>query len=185
MTLRVSFELDENDLRHFRLIMREARKAAARLPPEDIVAAAEDLLKVIGDTGAPAFIRDRLERLRLMIDMLTDIEWRLPHQEATRVLNALAYFTEPEDLIPDHIPGLGFLDDAIMIELVVRELKHEIEAYEDFCSYRNRVRAEQGQRAGVSRDGWLEARRKELQSRMRRRRKRVGEKYKNKLRLFR
>jgi len=29
MTLRVSFELDENDLKHFRLIMHEARKAAA------------------------------------------------------------------------------------------------------------------------------------------------------------
>ena len=71
--------------------------------------------------------------------MLSDIEWRLPHQDATRVLNALAYFAEPEDLIPDHIPGLGFLDDAIMIELVVRELKHELEAYRDFCDYREKL----------------------------------------------
>jgi uncharacterized membrane protein YkvA (DUF1232 family) len=105
-----------------------------------------------------------------MIRMLTDLEWRLPHEEAKRVLNALAYFTEPEDLIPDHIPGLGFLDDAIMVELVVRELKHEIEAYQDFCDYRN-----QNHRAGTrdkpfSREDWLEQRRQELQSRMRRRR---------------
>ena len=106
-----------------------------------------------------------------MIDMLSDIEWRLPHHEASRVLNALSYFCEPEDLIPDHIPGLGFLDDAIMIELVVRELKHEIEAYSDFCEYRDRLRAEQGDRASVSRSGWLDDRRKALQSRMRRRRK--------------
>lgn len=185
MSLRVTFELDENDLRHFRLIMREARKAAARVAPEDIVAAAEDLLKVIDNDGVPAFVRERLARLRLMIDMLTDIDWRLPHQEATRVLNALAYFTEPEDLIPDHIPGLGFLDDAIMIELVVRELKHEIEAYEDFCDYRKRVRDEQGPSTGVSREGWLESRRKELQSRMRRRRKRGGDKQPGRLSLFR
>ena len=41
MSLRVSFELDDNDLTHFRLIMREARKVAARKAPEDIVAAAE------------------------------------------------------------------------------------------------------------------------------------------------
>ena len=172
MSLRVSFELEEKDLKHFRLIMREARKAAARIAPEDIVASAEDLLKIIGETGAPLFVRERLEKLRLMIGMLTDIDWRLPHQEANRVLNALAYFAEPEDLIPDHIPGLGFLDDAIMIELVVRELKHEIEAYEDFRDYRDRVRKESGRRKGVTREDWLENRRKELQTRMRRRRKR-------------
>ncbi len=186
MSLRVSFELEDNDLKHFRLIMREARKAAAGVAPEDIVAAAEDLLRVIGDTGAPAFVRERLDKLRLMIDMLTDIDWRLPHQEANRVLNALAYFAEPEDLIPDNIPGLGFLDDAIMIELVVRELRHEIEAYEDFRDFRARVRSEGGRRAGVTREQWLENRRKELHSRIRRRRKRAASaKSRKRLRLFR
>ncbi|MFB3125280.1 MAG: YkvA family protein, partial [Woeseiaceae bacterium] len=85
-----------------------------------------------------------------------------------------AYFCEPEDLIPDHIPGLGFLDDAIMIELVVRELHHEIEAYRDFCDYRaNRVPQPgiRNKTSDVSREQWLESRRKVLQSRMRRRRK--------------
>ena len=167
--MRISFELDDNDLKHFRLIMNEARKAARRLAPEDIVAAAEDLLKEVPMSQAPGFIVERLERLRLMIQMLSDIEWRLPHQDAARVLNALAYFAEPEDLIPDHIPGLGFLDDAIMIELVVRELKHEMEAYQDFCDYRQRL-SQSGDGSAASRDGWLNARRKELQARMRRRR---------------
>lgn len=174
MSLRVSFELEESDLKHFRLIMREARKAAASIAPEDIVAAAEDLLRIIADNGAPVFVKERLKKLRLMIDMLTDIDWRLPHKEANRVLNALAYFTEPEDLIPDHIPGLGFLDDAIMIELVVRELKHEIEAYEDFRAYRDRVSKEKGTKSKTLRADWLEGRRKDLQTRMRRRRKRGG-----------
>jgi uncharacterized membrane protein YkvA (DUF1232 family) len=171
MGLRVTFDLSDDDLKHFRLIMREARSTAARIAPEDIVAAAEDLLAAIGPSGAPAFIIERLEKLRLLIGMLTDLEWRLPHQEANRVLSALAYFTEPEDLIPDHIPGLGFLDDAIMIELIARELKHEIEAYQDFCDYRARVLEEHGGRVRVSRDQWLEDRRKELQTRMRRRKR--------------
>ena len=172
MSLRISFELDDNDLKHFRLIMQEARKAASRMPPEDIVAAAEQLLVNVEESTAPGFIVDRLTKLRLMIAMLSDIEWRLPHQEATRVLNALAYFAEPEDLIPDSIPGLGFLDDAIMIELVVRELKHEVEAYDDFCSYRDKLRQSEGKSAKPSREGWLDSRRSELQKRMRRRRKR-------------
>ena len=185
MSLRISFELEEDDLKHFRLIMRAARKAAARLAPEEIVAASEDLLASIGDSGTPVFVRERLEKLRLMIDMLTDVDWRLPHQEATRVLNALAYFTEPEDLIPDHIPGLGFLDDAIMIELVVRELRHEIEAYEDFRTYRTRMRDEKGRRGEVSREDWLENRRSDLQERMRRRRKKGASSADRGLRLFR
>jgi len=169
MGLRVTFDLADEDLKHFRLIMQEARSAAARIAPEDIVAAAEDLLAAIGSTGAPAFIVERLQKLRQLIDMLSDLEWRLPQRDADRVLNALAYFTEPEDLIPDHIPGLGFLDDAIMIELICRELRHEIDAYRDFCDYRTRMRSESGAKTRVSRDQWLENRRRELQSRMRRR----------------
>jgi hypothetical protein len=43
--MRISFELDENDLKHFRLIMNEARQAARRLAPEDIVAAANNCSK--------------------------------------------------------------------------------------------------------------------------------------------
>ena len=103
-----------------------------------------------------------------MIRMLTDLDWRLPHAEASRVLNALAYFSEPEDLIPDHIPGVGFLDDAIMIELVARELRHEIEAYQDFCDFRSQRPDERDS----SRDSWLAERRAVLQDRMRRRRNR-------------
>jgi len=171
MGLRVTFELDDDDLRHFRLIMRQARATAARIAPEDIVATAEELITSIGRQGAPAFVVERLQKLRLLIDMLSDIDWRLPQSEANRVLNALAYFTEPEDLIPDTIPGLGFLDDAIMIELICRELKHEIEAYQDFCDYRARIRRDAGRNARVSRDDWLVNRRAELQSRMRRRKR--------------
>ena len=171
MGLRVTFELDEDDLKHFRLIMRQARTAATRIAPEEIVAAAEELLASNASKGSPAFIAERLQKLRLLIDMLSDIEWRLPQREADRVLNALAYFAEPEDLIPDHIPGLGFLDDAIMIELICRELKHETEAYQDFCDYRARIRRGAGRNARVSRDDWLVNRRTELQSRMRRRKR--------------
>lgn len=175
MGLRVTFELAEDDLRHFRLIMREARKATANASPEDIVASAQELLKDVGRSGVPKFVSDRLEKLEIMIRMLSDHEWALPEQESARVLNALAYFCEPEDLIPDHIPGLGLLDDAIMIELVVRELRHEIEAYQDFCDFRANRAPKAGMKdetSDITREDWLESRRKELQSRMRRRRKR-------------
>ena len=65
-------------------------------------------------------------------------------------------------MIPDRLPGIGYLDDAIMVELIAQELKHEIKAYEDFCDFRkNRPEAKDESR--------LEARREALQARTRRR----------------
>jgi uncharacterized membrane protein YkvA (DUF1232 family) len=177
MTMQIAFELDDNELKHFELIMREARKAAANAAPEAIVAAAEQLLDHVGDTRVPAFIMARLEKLAVMIKMLADQEWRLPEADSARVLNALAYFCEPEDLIPDNIPGIGYLDDAIMIELVANELRHEFEAYTDFCEFRDSVPSKAGVKARsseVTREDWLDKRRAELQSRMHSRMRRSG-----------
>lgn len=173
MSLRVSFELSKADLKHFRTIMREARDAAADKPASEVLAAARKLLDSVGDVDMPEFVGDRIARIQVMIDMVEDGEWKLPDEETARVVNALAYFGEPEDLIPDHIPGLGFLDDAIMVELVVRELRHEIDAYTDFCRFRSVEEQRRGGRGAedeVTREQWLAVRRKELQSRMRNRR---------------
>ena len=173
MGLRISIDLDDDDLKHFRLIMREARKAARGYLPEDIVASAESLLADLRKDSVPRFVGERLEKLELMIGMLTDHEWRLPQKDTARVLNALAYFAEPEDLIPDHVPAIGFLDDAIMIELVMRELRHEIEAYIDFCEFRASGPPSRGVKSRsrtVTREEWLDKRRNALQARMRRRR---------------
>ena len=179
MSLRVSFDLEESDLKHFRLIMREARNAAAHSSTEEIVAGAKNRLAQVGTDQVPQFIQERLANLDLMIRMLADHEWRLPKQESARVLNALAYFSEPNDLIPDHIPGLGFLDDAIYVELILRELKNEIDHYEEFCIFRSneeRKRVEKGEDPQVGREEWLKDKRAALHSRMRRyRRRRMGD----------
>ena len=83
----------------------------------------------------------------------------------------VAYALSPIDLIPDFIPVLGYLDDAIAIELSVRELKHEIDAYSEFCEYRQEQAASRGlDAAAVGRADWLSSRRDELINRMHRRR---------------
>lgn len=175
MSLRITFELGNSDLNHFRTIMREAREAAVVHSPDEILQAAHGLLESVQGIEMPDFIRGRLEKITTMIDMVEDAEWQLPEEETTRVLNALAYFSEPEDLIPDHVPGLGFLDDAIMVELVCRELRHEIDAYVDFCRFREaeeKRRSKEEVESEGTREVWLAARRRELHLRMRNRRRR-------------
>jgi len=172
--LKVTFELSDADLRHFRKVMREARSRAKHSDETALVASARQLLDHVKEAQVPDFVRTRLVQLETMIAMLEDSEWDLKGVDRDRVTSALAYFDEPLDLIPDHVPGFGFLDDAVMVELVVRELKHDIEAFEDFCAYR---RAEEKQRGGreadVTREEWIGAKRRQLHSRMRRRRQRT------------
>lgn len=136
MSLKVVFDISEKDLAHFRKEMKRARHAVRIGDDADIIAGAKATMDEIAQTDAPHFVQDRVEKLEAMVLMINDQEWALPRKECEKVLAALAYFGDPDDLIPDHIPGLGFLDDAIMVELVFRELKHDIEAYRDFCTYR-------------------------------------------------
>jgi uncharacterized membrane protein YkvA (DUF1232 family) len=72
-------------------------------------------------------------------------------------------------MIPDNIPVLGFIDDAIMIELLTSELRPEIDAYNDFCRYREEEKS-RNRNPNITRDEYLAAKRKELHGRMRRRR---------------
>lgn len=166
MPLEITFELSDKDLDHFRAVMQTARERGGELDENVIVENARSLISNIWEADTSDFIRERMHRMETLIGMVQDTGWGLDPDERHRVLDALAYFSEPEDLIPDDTPGLGYLDDAIMIEMVCRELRHEIQAYRDYCVYRA---ASASRPAGDTNTDWLEERRRQLQSRMRRR----------------
>ena len=175
MSLRISFELSPNDVKHFRAAMRKARHTVRDTEDSEILDAARLVFKDVDATRVPVYVRERIGKLQAMIDMLGDEEWKLGRSEQERILAALVYFSDPDDLIPDDIPGLGFLDDAIMIELAVRELKHEIEAYHDFCEYRRKYDAGFHLRRDPKyRAGKMQARQEQLRERATRRRERDG-----------
>ena len=144
--LKIALTIGDEDLKHFRGQMRQARTAAREAGSEAVIAAADELLDKVRLIDPPEFVRDRLGKLATLIEMVKDERWAIPREVRTRVLDALAYFVQPQDMIPDDVPVLGFLDDAIMIELIVRELRHHIEAYEDFCRF-GRVDKEHPSRA--------------------------------------
>ena len=51
MPLKVTFELGDSDLKHFQLIMREARDAAKSLSQDEILTAARSLLDEVRTTS--------------------------------------------------------------------------------------------------------------------------------------
>ena len=173
MPLAINFELSDRDLEHFNQAIKAAAFSAGSKSAEEIVTAAGKLLEEACKVELPDFIAVRLDKLDALIAMVRDEGWELPEEDRQRVLSALVYFADPDDIIPDEVPVLGYFDDAIAIEMCVRELKHELDAYEEFCEYRQ---GEADRRkinpADVGRAEWLGNRRNELQDRMHRRRER-------------
>jgi uncharacterized membrane protein YkvA (DUF1232 family) len=173
MSLAITIELSDDDLKYFADAMQSAQKESQNLSPQEITDAASKLLQDGKDNKLPAFISERLSKIDSMVSMVNDAGFGMEEADKKRVLACLTYFANPKDIIPDNVPVLGFLDDAIMIELVVRELQHEVEAYDDFVVYRE----DEARRRGVDpsalkteRVEWAEARRIELLSRMKSRR---------------
>lgn len=171
MTIDINFSLDDTDIEYFRGVMNRAQDGAGNASEPDIIREARKVLKGSDSLKPPLFVRERLQRLATMIAMLEDPEWPLDGQERVDVISALAYFHNPADLIPDDVPVIGLIDDAIMIELVARELRHQLEAYDEFCEYRSNER-EHGE--DVSRAEWLAAKQTELMKRMRERLGRIN-----------
>jgi uncharacterized membrane protein YkvA (DUF1232 family) len=160
--MKVSFELSPRDIRFFRERLKQVRASDSSSNEQVVIRGAMDLVEEAIAAKPPDFVVERIRKLEQLIEMLLDRDWRLEGRDRARILDAIAYFVDPDDLIPDRIPGIGYIDDAIMVELVARELAHELEAYEDFCEYR-KTRLKTGEPPR------LEVRRKALQARMRRR----------------
>ncbi len=135
--IKVTFTLDAEDAKYFRALYRKAKKNAH---PEDAEQIISEVRGLIGEVNAtlrvPPFVREAIDTLEALVEMMEDEDYALPMRERKEVVTALAYFARVEDLIPDYVPALGFLDDAIMIKFVEEELKEEIRAYHKFRAFR-------------------------------------------------
>lgn len=169
MPLDITFTLSDRDLERFKNIIDKARSGDAQ-SPADIEKAAYKIVDIAMNSDLPDFIAERLLQLKVLLDMMRDEEWQLQEQEKKQIIVALTYFADPIDLIPDHIPGIGFLDDAMFVEIVIRELRAEISAYNKFCDFRNTEEAKltaEGKDPNDNRLEWIQPKRAELHSKIR------------------
>jgi uncharacterized membrane protein YkvA (DUF1232 family) len=168
MAIQISFELSDSDLEHFRSLMKAAQNKASEYSSEQVIEKARAVTKDMDGTNLPDFVKTRMQSLDTLIAAYEDPEWQMPDDEKTEILTSLAYFSEPHDLVPDNIPGLGYVDDAIMIELAIQDLSQDLDAYEAFCQFRKTEENRRGAESNVNRESWLDSKRTELRSGMRR-----------------
>ena len=94
---------------------------------EDVLRREEELRKkghVLGETR---------EQAKLLFQMIKD--WKsgeykdVPWKAIAAIVFAIVYFLSPADVIPDFIPGIGWIDDAFVFSLVLKSFSSQIEAY--------------------------------------------------------
>lgn len=97
----------------------------------------EKMKKLLNDASEKAKnagpIGEILESIKLLIcivgDWITGRYKGIPIGSIIMITLALLYFVSPIDIIPDFIPVAGYLDDAIVIGLVLKQVRADLEVY--------------------------------------------------------
>jgi uncharacterized membrane protein YkvA (DUF1232 family) len=87
----------------------------------------------------PARMQRVTNQARLLLERLDDFRtgsYRvLSWGSIALTAGALLYTVSPADVIPDAIPGLGSLDDLLVIAVALRVIRRDLEAYCQFKGY--------------------------------------------------
>ncbi len=157
------FRLNSLDLDRFNLLLGRLGRHQGPLVADQVVTAARELNQGRGQAEPPC-IAQRVQRAETVAEMVADTAWMAASNSDTVLPARLVaeYLQEPESLIPDWLPQVGRLDDAIVLETAWPRLAGEVDGYLDFRRLR---RIEAGLRGCAENDfrfdrkDWLEERR--------------------------
>lgn len=165
--------LDAQRVDAFNQVLQRLCPGARALAAGQIAAAARRLLFTDARDRGEASIARRLARIEELERMRADDGFALATDTGARIRELLDYVAAEDDLIPDTVPVVGQLDDAILVELLLRDLGPELADYADYCEWRRETAAQQGVEpgaAGLDCDDWIAARRREIEAQRERRR---------------
>jgi uncharacterized membrane protein YkvA (DUF1232 family) len=174
MPLNINLELSDEDLAYFARLLDAVWQHNSGRPERELIDRARVALEQSRQAKLPLYVVTRLQEIGVLLDLLDDSEeWPLEAADRRRIVAAITYFGMRKDMIADTVPALGYLDDALVADLVARELRQDLEAYREFCEYRKNEEAVRSH--DVSREDWLAAKRGQLFDRLRQHRERVQE----------
>ena len=85
-----------------------------------------------GRSAMDGFMSKVKTLIRMVIDYVRGEYREIPWKSMIMIVAGLFYFLMPLDVIPDFIPGAGFIDDISIIMLVFKSISDDIQNYEAF-----------------------------------------------------
>ena len=107
----------------------------AAVRPEDLEAVREGLpsklaaLRPLVRGGRLGSLRTLLRDVHTLFELLMDRSFPVPWRTTAAIVFGLGYFVMSIDLIPDAIPVVGFLDDALVMAEVVYLLSGDLQRF--------------------------------------------------------
>lgn len=143
--------LDLQAVADFNALLHELHPDAPHVEADDVASVARWVLSMPAPQ-AEALLQARLGRLQDLRDLAADPDWGIEPALARRIERLLAYVDQARDLIPDDVPMIGRLDDALLVELSWPMLADELDDFRDYCRFREQSGGH------PTRDQWLAAR---------------------------
>ncbi|MFL6576717.1 MAG: hypothetical protein ACJ8MR_08870, partial [Povalibacter sp.] len=84
MSLRISFNLRDEDLRHFEERAQQTQANARLRSADDIITDARAVLEAASQAQLASFVRERFNRLSAMLEMASDADWTLALEDRQR-----------------------------------------------------------------------------------------------------
>lgn len=160
-----NFHLTAASVDRFNAVLARLGRRAAPLDCDRVATAAREL-RDAATAGEPACILQRMKRLEAAARMLDDTQWQ-PVDDAGSVAALMVHYANGHyQLLPNSLPTIGHLDDAIAVEAAWPSVQGEVAAFLDYCRVRSLEASLRGRDIGAfgfSRSDWEEARRAEQQ----------------------
>ena len=129
------YEVDPARLDYFNAVLQEISCGAPSLNMDQIITASRRVLARYQVGQRPVFVESRLQALVRLEEMAANAGWDLSIDDRRRIKRLRRYVQEPEGLLPDALPVIGQLDDALLIDVALQVLRDELADYEEFCRF--------------------------------------------------
>ena len=159
---KIEINIDQQVKDHFDQFVE--KKGAAI--DESHIKEAREKIREIRRGVNDAYVVDQVNSLDLMLSMIEDDTWKVSQENRDRITATIKYFCDDEDLIPDTIPGIGYIDDCIIIDGAAEQAFEEMDEFKDF----SKARAVYAKGEEFTLDEWESIKTQELGSRLRNRR---------------
>ena len=128
----ITVDIDDQVKEHFNNFIE---KHGIEVDPNDVAQAKKEIAGIRA-SNSDGYILSQVNNLEAMIAMVEDKVWKIKKDNMEKINATIKYFVDDDDVIPDTIPGIGYLDDCIIIDSTMDEVCDELLEFQDFSRTR-------------------------------------------------